>query len=48
MSKQYKLSYHENGVSKSLVVTAANEDEALNIGWSSLDVDDLYVSEVKE
>lgn len=48
MLKQYKLSYYENGVKKSIIVSAANKDEALEIGWSRLDVDDLYVSEVKE
>lgn len=44
--KQWKISYHENGVSKSFIVQAKTRDEAEQIGWSRVDVDSFHLREV--
>lgn len=44
--KQYKITYREDGVSKSFTVQAGSKAEAERIGWSKVDADSLYVSEV--
>lgn len=44
--KTWKISYYEDGVKKSFTVQAASKEEAEQIGWSRVDADSLYVSEV--
>ena len=44
--KEYKLTIHENGVTKYYYVDALNEQDALDKGWALCDADDIYVSEV--
>lgn len=46
--KKYKLTIHENGVTKYYYVDAIDERDALGKGWTLYDADDIYVSEVKE
>ena len=45
--KEYKLTIHENGVTKYYYVDAEDEHEALAKGWELCDADDIYVSEVE-
>ena len=44
--KTWRISYYEDGVKKSFTVQAASKEEAEQIGWSRVDADSLYVSEV--
>ena len=44
--KTWRISYYEDGVKKSFTVQAASKEEAEQIGWSRVDTDSLYVSEV--
>lgn len=44
--KTFKISYYEDGVKKSFTVQASSKAEAEQIGWSRVDADSLYVSEV--
>ena len=44
--KEYKLTIHENGVTKYYYVDAKDEQDALEKGWALTDADDIYVSEV--
>ena len=46
--KEYKLTIHENGVTKYYYLDALNEQDALEKGWALTDADDIYVSEVEE
>ena len=46
--KEYKLTIHENGVTKYYYVDALNEQDALDKGWELCDADDIYVSEVED
>lgn len=46
--KQYKVSYYEDGVKHSFIISATNKYDALTKAWSMVDVDDVSVSEVKE
>lgn len=45
--KQFKITYHENGVTKYLIISAKNKDEATNKAWRMIDADDIYVNEVE-
>ena len=45
--KIYKLTIHENGVTKYYYIDALNEQDALNKGWVLYDAEDIYVSEVE-
>lgn len=42
----YRITYYEDGVKKSFTVQASSKAEAEQIGWSRVDADSLYVSEV--
>jgi hypothetical protein len=44
--KTWRISYYEDEVKKSFTVQAASKEEAEQIGWSRVDADSLYVSEV--
>jgi hypothetical protein len=44
--KTWRISYYEDEVKKSFIVQAASKEEAEQIGWSRVDADSLYVSEV--
>jgi len=44
--KTWRVSYYEDGVKKSFTVQAGSKVEAERIGWSKVDADSLYVSEV--
>ena len=44
----YKLTIHEDGVTKYCYVDAKDEQDALEKGWALYDADDIYVSEVKD
>jgi hypothetical protein len=44
--KIYEISYREAGVRKSFTVRAFSAAEAKQIGWSTVDVDDIWVSEI--
>ena len=44
--KKYKLTIHENGVTKYYYVDAIDEQDALDKDWALIDADDIYVSEV--
>ena len=46
--KKYKISWYEGGVKHSRIITATSRREALQIAWSLVDVDDIYVEEIKE
>jgi hypothetical protein len=46
--KTYEISWYEDGVKHHRIVKANSKDEALKIGWSLVDADSLYVSEVTE
>ena len=44
--KQFRVSYYEDGVKHSFIINARNRDEALQIAWSRVDADSVYVSEI--
>ena len=44
--KTWRISYYKDDVKKSFTVQAASKEEAEQIGWSRVDADSLYVSEV--
>lgn len=44
--KTWRISYYDDDVKKSFTVQAASKEEAEQIGWSRVDADSLYVSEV--
>lgn len=44
--KTWRISYYEDEVKKSFTVQATSKEEAEQIGWSRVDADSLYVSEV--
>lgn len=44
--KTWRVSYYEDGVKRSFTVQASSKAEAERIGWSKVDADSLYVSEV--
>ena len=46
--KEYKITWYQNGVQHSRIVSATSKSEAKRIGWQICDADDLYVSEVGE
>ncbi len=46
--KEYKLTIHENGVTKNYYVDAESVQDALEKGWALTDADDIYVSEVED
>ena len=45
-TKQYKVSYTEDGVQKSFIVVADSKSEAIALAWERVDADDVYVDEV--
>lgn len=45
---RYEITWYENGTKHSRIITARNRREALQIAWSLVDTDDVYVSEVTE
>ena len=46
--KKYRLTFYEDGVQKTQIVTANSSDEALRKGWCMFDADDMYVSEIND
>ena len=44
--KQFRVSYYEDDVQRSFIVYARDRDEALQIAWSRVDADSVYVSEI--
>lgn len=44
--KTYEITYTEDGVKKSFTVQAGSKAEATQIGWATVDADDIYVDEV--
>jgi hypothetical protein len=46
--KQYKITYREDGVSKSFTVWASSKAEAEQKAWSQVDADSVWVTELKE
>lgn len=46
--KQFKITYHENGVTKYLTISAKDRQDAYNKAWRMIDADDIYVSEVED
>ena len=46
--KKFKITYREDGVSKSFIVTARDKAEAEQIAWSRVDADSVWVSELDE
>jgi hypothetical protein len=46
--KQYKITYREDGVSKSFTVLASSKAEAEQKAWSQVDADSVWVTELEE
>ena len=46
--KTYKITYREDGVSKSFTVKAGSKAEAEQIAWSSVDAESVWVTELEE
>lgn len=46
--KQYKITYREDGVSKSFTVLASSKAEAEQKAWSKVDADSVWVTELEE
>ena len=46
--KEYRLTIHEDGVTKYYYVDALNEQDALEKGWALTDADDIYVTGVED
>ena len=46
--KQYKITYREDGVSKSFTVWASSKAEAEQKAWSQVDADSVWVTELTE
>lgn len=46
--KQYKITYREDGVSKSFTVWASSKVEAEQKAWSKVDADSVWVTELEE
>ena len=46
--KRFKITYHENGVTKYLYIYADNKADAENRAWGIVDADDIYVSEAED
>lgn len=47
MMKKYKIIFYENGVQHTVTITAKNRREALQYAWGTLNLDDVYISEVE-
>ena len=45
--KRYRITYYEDGVKKSFIVVADSAYEAEQIGWSKVEADSLYVTEIE-
>lgn len=46
--KKYEITWYYDGVKHSRIIMATSRREALQKAWCLVDVDDIYVEEIKE